>query len=828
MSSAGGECGGLPADPEEGLNRGEFEGRAEEHALALLEFPRVLERIAVHATSEPGRAAVLELRPWRELEAVQEALATADEMIGLVLRLEQWSPPPIPDVGRLVATVGVEGAVLDVDQLASLLQLLRASRLARADLRKFQEDLPRLARIADRMVRLPDVEARLARSLDPNGGLADAASAELGRLRKSLRGSRSALVRRLERYVRQLPERLQVPDASVTLRAGRYCVPVRREGTSLVGGIVHDESATHRTIFVEPPEAIDPMNRIAELERAEAREIHRVLRELTELLRPEAEALSESLHALARADSLYARARYALAHGGTRPVVTAADWLPGQVAYRAVEARHPLLETGGEPVVPFHLDLQSDERVLLISGPNAGGKTVLLKAVGLLSAMAQSGIVPPVGEGTHFPLFGSFYAIIGDEQSIQASLSTFSAQVEGLRHILEQAGRDSLILVDELGGNTDPAEGGALAAAILLRLAGQGGLSVVTTHLGELKDLAIHETSIVNASLQFDTEAMRPTFRLLRDRPGRSYALEIAGRLGLPEDVLSAARSRLTSGERRIEAVLRDLEEREAEVDRLAVEARLAARRTREAEQRLEESVDRLGRREKEIEVEAKTRAESYLLDARRAVEAEVERLRKTAEGSSSEQAGGVEPLDVAVRGARSRVEKLLRDSRTADESVSPPGPTGPSSLVVGEGARSSSLSVEGEVLEIRGEEAVLESGGIRFTLPLTDLVHTGGERKSRTPAASAPLPEIAPATEVDLRGLRVEEVESVLCQGLDAAVVNDVPSLRIIHGKGTGALRDEVSRIVELDERVRFSRPGGFQEGGSGVTVVEFVSLID
>jgi DNA mismatch repair protein MutS2 len=810
------------------LNRAESEVQAEEHALAVLEFPRVLERIAGYATSEPGRADVLALRPWRELMAVQEALTAADEMVGLLLRLEQWSPPPIPDAGRLVKKVGLEGAVLDVDQLSSILQLLRASRIVRAGLRMFPEDLPRLAGLADRMVRLPDLESRLDRSLDPNGGLADAASPELGRLRKSLRGSRAALVRRLERYVRQLPEGLQVPDGSVTLRAGRYCVPVRREGMSRVGGIVHDESTTHRTIFVEPPEAIEAMNRIAELERGEAREIHRVLRELTELLRPEAAALSESLHALAQADSLYARARYALAHGGTRPVVTAVDWRSGHVAYRAVEARHPLLETGGEPVVPFHLDLQSDERVLLISGPNAGGKTVLLKAIGLLSAMAQSGIVPPVGEGTHFPLFRSFFAIIGDEQSIQASLSTFSAQVKGLRHILEEADRDSLILVDELGGNTDPAEGGALAAAVLLRLAGQGGLSVATTHLGELKDLAIDETSIVNASLQFDSEAMRPTFRLLRDRPGRSYALEIARRLGLPEDVLSTARSRLTSGERRIEAVLRDLEEREAEVDRLAVEARLSTRRTRETEQRLEESVERLGRREKEIEGEARKRAERYLLDARRAVEAEVERLRNTAEGSSDRQAPDAEPFNVAVRGARSRVEKLLRDSRREDATVSLPLATGETALVVGERARSRSLSIEGEVLEIRDEEAVLESGGIRFTLPLADLVQTSRDSRSRAPAGPASLPEIAPATEVDLRGLRVEEVEAVLCQGLDAAFVNDVPNLRIIHGKGTGALRDEVSRIVELDGRVRSCRLGGFQEGGSGVTVVEFGSLID
>jgi DNA mismatch repair protein MutS2 len=758
---------------------------------------------------------------------VDEALAVADEMVGLLLRLERWSPPPIPDADRLVRKAQVEGAVLDPDELGSILSLLQASRIARADLRRFPEDLRRLADLAEKMVRLPAVESRLDQSLDSHGGLSDAASPELGRLRKSLRGSRSALVRRLERYVKQLPERVQVPDGSVTLRAGRYCVPIRREGMSQVGGIVHDESATHRTLFVEPPQAIEAMNRIAEAEREEAREIHRVLRELTGLLRPDAEALGESLGALARADSLYARARYALAHGGHRPTVVAEDGPAGRAAYRAVEARHPLLEAVGEPVVPFHLDLHGDERVLLISGPNAGGKTVLLKAVGLLSVMAQSGIIPPVGEGTRFPLFRSFHAIIGDEQSIQASLSTFSAQIKGLRQILETADRSSLVLVDELGGNTDPAEGGALAAAVLVRLAGQGGLSVVTTHLGELKDLAAQEAPIVNASLQFDTAAMRPTFSLVRDRPGRSYALEIARRLGLPEDVLIAARGRLTGGERRVEALLEDLEEREAEASRLAAEARLAARRERETKEHLAETAERLRLREREIEREARKRVERYLLEARRQVEEEVQRLQEAGK-RASERPDEPGVLETAARDARAGVERLLRESRTEEAAGGAPGPGDARALVVGEGARSRSLAVEGEVLEIRAGEAVLEAGGLRFTLAIADLDPTGRVSRSRRTGPTSPLPEIAPATELDLRGLRVDEVEAALSHGLDAAIVNDVPSLRIIHGKGTGALRDEVSRVLESDSRVRKHRTGGFQEGGSGVTVVEFVNVIE
>jgi len=809
------------------LSGSEVAEREERHALGVLEFPRVLERIARYASSEPGLAHVHALKPSRDQGVVAEALATADEMVSMLLRLESWAPPPIPDAEPQLRKAGVEGSVLDAEQLADILSLLRAARIARSDLRRFPEELARLAALGGSMARLPDVEAQFDRCLDPNGGLADGASPELGRVRKTLRSNRSSLVRRLERFVRQLPERVQVADASVTVRAGRYCVPVRREAMSQVGGIVHDESATHRTVFVEPPQAIEAMNRIAELEREEVREIQRILRELTAALRPHASALRDSLRALAEADSLYARARYALAHGGRRPEVVRAGDGAG-ASYRAVDARHPLLDPAGEPVVPFHLDLRPDEHVLLISGPNAGGKTVLLKAIGLLSVMAQSGIIPPVGEGTRLPLFRSFHAIIGDEQSIQASLSTFSAQVEGLRRILEQADRGSLVLIDELGGNTDPAEGGALAAAVLTRLAGQAGLSVVTTHLGELKDLAAEESSIVNASLQFDTQAMRPTFRLVRDRPGRSYALEIAGRLGLPDDVLLAARRRLSGAERRLEALLRDLEEREAEASRLVLEAKHAARRATESREQAEEKAERVGRREREMEREARKRVERYLLDARRAVEEEVERLRASVAASTPGTGAGGGDLDSAVREARAGVERLLRETRS--ELAEDPAPADPAAgrLTVGQGARSRSLHVEGELLEVRGQEAVLEAGGMRLTVELSDLVPSARVSRGPTPAPDAPLPEIAPATEVDLRGLRVEEVEATLSQALDAAIVNDVPSLRIIHGKGTGALRQEVGRVLKRDSRVRRYRSGGFQEGGSGVTVVEFANVTD
>ncbi len=792
--------------------------RADAHALELLEFPRVLERIAALTASEPGRRSVLSLSPWRDPSAVDDALSTADEMISLLLRFEGWTVPAVPDAESTVRRLAIEGAVLGIEELNAILQLLRSSRSARADLRRLPDDLPRMAALGGRMARLQDAEDRLSRSLDPAGGIADSASPALGRLRRALRESRTVLVRRLDRFVRQLPERLQVPHASVTIRAGRYCVPVRREGGAQVGGIVHDESATHQTLFIEPPLAIEPMNRIAELEREESREIQRVLRELTDYLRPQAEALSGSLHALAEADSLSARARFALQLGGVRPAVADAHTDGTRTEFRVVDARHPLLEGWGEPVVPFSLDLHADEKVLLISGPNAGGKTVLLKAVGLLAAMAQAGIVPPVGEGSRFPLFRRFFAIIGDEQSIQASLSTFSAQAQSLKVILDEAGTDSLVLIDELGGSTDPAEGSALAAAVLLRLVEQAGLTLATTHLGDLKELAGEIPSIVNASLQFDTQALRPTFRLIRDRPGRSYALEIAQRLGLPRDVLEVAASRLSGSERRLDSLLQQLERREAELDRLVAVEHAAASRSREIEKRFAERLERLARREKEAEREARRTVEKYLLEARREVDREVERLR--ARAATARPADGA--LEESVREARSAVETLLRDSRASapEADVSGPNPE----LAAGMRVRSRSLGVEGRLLDVGAGQAVLDSGGIKITVGVGDIEEISGPVKApELRKADSQLPDIAPRTEVDLRGLRVDEIGSVLALAIDAAVVNDVPALRIVHGKGTGALRDEVERLLSEDPRVSSHRAGGFQEGGSGVTVVEF-----
>src|SRR5690606_26967255 len=444
---------------------------------------------------------------------------------------------------------------------------------------------------------------------------------------------------RLERYVASLPERVRVADASVTVREGRYVIPVRREGRSEVGGIVHDKSASGNTLFVDPPIAIELMNRLRELELAEAREVQRILRELTENLRPHRAALQNTLDALIEIDSLYARARYALEYNGRRPEIVPR----GVEDYVVVQGHHPLLLAGPDPVVPFDLALAPEERTLLVSGPNTGGKTVLLKAIGLISLMAQSGIIPPVGQGTRLPLFSDVFADIGDEQSIEASLSTFSAHLKNLREIVEKADAQSLVLIDEIGSGTDPAEGAALAQAILVELTRRGTRTVATTHLGQLKMLASTEPGVVNASLQFDSRELRPTYRLIKGVPGRSYGLAIARRLGFPDDLLALAESFVPQGEREVGQLLLELEEKERAMAEALAAAEAARAEALDLRRRVEEREHQIRKREKDAERRARQQARDLLLQAREQVEAAIREVREAAEVDTAE-------LDEAAR----------------------------------------------------------------------------------------------------------------------------------------------------------------------------------
>jgi DNA mismatch repair protein MutS2 len=609
---------------------------------------------------------------------------------------------------------------------------------------------------------------------------------------------------------------------SVTVRDGRYVIPVRREGRVTVGGIVHGASATGATLFVEPPAAVEFGNRIRELEADEREEVDRILRELTEALRPRRDELIEATDALATLDALFARARYALEFRCMATTLVASR--EGFVVH---DGRHPLLLAQGIGVVPFDLEMNPQERTLLVSGPNTGGKTVLLKALALISAMVQSGIPAPAGAESRIAVYDNFFADIGDEQSIEASLSTFSAHVKNLSEIVRQASDASLVLIDELGSGTDPVEGSALGWAVLEELTRRGTMTIATTHLGALKELASEVSGVVNASLQFDADALAPTYRLIKGIPGRSYGISIARRLALPEHVVARAEERLPQQERDVAALIEQLEQRSEDLTTREQESQAVLDDARRRIADLARREQTVRERERRVERESRQDARRYLLDARQEIERTIRDLRRT-ESEALEEAGREARQRAEQLAARqaAELERLDREdanvARRERSRVTPPrGQV--REITPGTWVDVATLGGKpGRVVELRDGSAVVTVGAIKMTVPLTALSPSESPPMEIPVAWTADTPDVLAPSEIDLRGMRVDEAESAVMQALDSAVRADLRSLRIIHGKGTGALRERVAEMLTKDTRVKQFRMGAWNEGGAGVTVAE------
>lgn len=782
------------------------------HALEVLEFERVLDRVASRAASEAGRRRLRGLKPRVDAEAITSELERVSAAIRFLHEAPSWGPDPLPEVDADLAQLGADGAVLEPLGLYRIARLIGASRRLLKEIEGHPGGYPELSLLIDRLIDESELETAIDRCVDEDGRVLDSASPELKRIRSQLKGAHSRLVRRLEKYMGTLSERFIVPDASITIREGRYVIPVRREGRGEVGGIVHDESQTGATLFVEPPMALEAMNELRELEREEAREIRRVLGRMTGRIAPHRDALRGALDALIDFDTLHARARCARDWDGTPPRMISGP--PTGLTLR--EARHPLLvEADDGPVVPYDLDLDAHERCMVVSGPNTGGKSVFLKATGLISALAQSGVVPPVGEKTVLPIFTSFFADIGDEQSIARNLSTFSAHLANLSSLLGEADAGSLVLIDEMGTGTDPAEGAALARSVLEELVARGATTIASSHLGELKQLDTEGSGIVNASLQFDSDRMEPTYRLMKGRPGRSFGLAIARRLGFPADVLDRADAYRDAGAARMEDVLTRLEQQEREVERLLDELEVERARTARHRAEVEGREETLREAERTAEGRAQSDAHKLLMAARSEVEEAIDELKTSVEEGVA--------IEEAARAARSRVERAAGRARAASKKSerdrAPARRTG--GFENGDAVRIRATGAKGRIAELRRERAVIEAGALRFEVPLSDLEAIDlPDQPVRRGGWSGP-PKEQVRTEVDLRGLRVADVTAEVQRVLDQAVLEDLEQLRIIHGKGTGALRERVGEILDADGRISSYRMGGPGEGGAGVTVV-------
>ncbi len=817
-------------------------------SVLLLEFPDIRARLAAATTFAPGRRLAEMLEPSSDPVIVRRYLDETDQARALLAERSTVGVGAAHDFGPWVERAA-RGGRLDPVQFLGIAETLDATaRLATSlvdERRSLLRDLGR------ELHPLPALRGTLARSFDPVGELLDSASPRLGGLRTAVRIAYDRLRRRLDALVQSETAAGALQESLITLRNGRYVLPVRADARNRVKGIVHDASGSGQTLFVEPLVAVELGNAWREAQAAEREEIERILDELSALVAVNARELRETLAALARFDLWAAKARLAAEMDGIR--AETAD-RPEVVL---LGARHPGLRGR---VVPIDVRLGDGYTALVVTGPNTGGKTVTLRTLGLLALMHQAGLHIPAEDGSRLPVFRDVFADIGDEQSVAQSLSTFSGHLRSITRIVEAAGPDTLVLPDELGAGTDPTEGSALAQALLDHFIRTGALVAATTHYAELKAYAHTTPQARNASVEFDLETLSPTYRLSIGLPGGSQAFAIAERLGLPEAIVSDARSRLTEGQQAFEATLAAIKAAEGETGDALERARAAEVRAAEALRQAQE--ERRAARRERGEIARAARAESERLVA--ALREEVRETRRALERETVT----ARTLDEAVERADERLALLAE----VDELVpAPSAPAEPRVWRLGDRARSRSQGWEGRIaaLERGGRRITLETGGLRVMVEADDLEPAvsversvprdetlaaiwPSERSSmmasrRGPSTLAdaspggasrarPAPDAANgatgirldrarsvASSLDLRGARVDEALEILGRYLDDASLAGLGRVTIIHGLGTGALRDAVRAEASANPVVRELRPGERGEGGDGATIVSF-----
>ena len=775
----------------------------------LLEYPLIRARLAAATSFGPSRALAEALEPSSEpvivarwLDETDQARSLREERPGVGIGAAHDISPSI---GR-----ATRGGRLDAEQFLAIAETLDAT--ARLATSLADERRPLLRELGHELHALPALRSTLARTFDPVGELLDTASPRLGGLRAAVRVAYDRLRRRLDALVgAELGSALQEPI--VTLRNGRYVVPVKAEARARVKGIVHDASGSGHTLFVEPLVAVELGNAWREAQVAEAAEIARILDELSALVAVNGTALAETLDALARFDLWAAKAALAAEMDGIR--ATTAD----RAEVVLLSARHPGL-TGR--VVPIDVHLGDGFTALVVTGPNTGGKTVTLRTLGLLSLMHQSGLHVPAAAGSRLPIWRDVFADIGDEQSIAQSLSTFSGHLRRIATIVEAAGPDTLVLLDELGAGTDPTEGSALAQALLDHFIQAGAVVAATTHYAELKAYAHTTSGARNAAVEFDLDTLSPTYRLTIGLPGGSQAFAIAERLGLPMAIVEDARSRLTEAQRSFEATLAAIKATEGETSEVLERARVAETRAADS-LRIADEERRRARRERDAAVrEARTEADRVIEDLR----AELATIRRSLERETITAAG----LDAAIARAEDIAGQLPADD-TATTTAPMPDLAEPHRWRLGDRARSRSGGWEGRLasLDRDGRRGTLEAGGMRIGVELTDLEPALGPAPSTSPMAS-PTSNAAAlqgtrarsvASSLDLRGARVEEALEALGRYLDDASLAGLSSVLIIHGSGTGALRDAVRSEAAAHPLVKKVRAGERGEGGDGATIL-------
>ncbi len=780
--------------------------------LQTLEFDKLREGIALRAGSTMGREEIASLRPSDDHDVIQGRLQPVVETVNLITFDDPVSLSRVPDCRPSLEACRTPGAVLTVTELLQIGDVLYGARRLHAYVTKRREKYPGLYAIIVGLTPNPELEEALSNALDPGTeDVRDSASPELRHLRRQIEQVRGSIRQKVESLANSLADSV-VQDRLVTLRNGRHVIPVRENQKGSVLGIVHDQSSSGQTLFIEPMVSVEMGNRLRQLEHAEKQEVERILRMLTKCVAQAHDDILANLSTLAKFDAIYAKAIYCRDLECTEPVFN------DRGAFKLRGARHPLLasrmrsEERQDDLVPLELSIGTEDYwTLILTGPNAGGKTVALKTVGLLTLMAQSGLPIPARENSEFPILSGVFADIGDKQSIENDLSTFSSHAANLGRICEQADERSLVLLDEIGSSTDPDQGSALAMSMLGVLTNRGTRTIATTHHGALKAFAHSTDGIENGSMAFDADTLQPTFRLRLKVPGSSYAFEIARRFGIPGDIVDTAAEIAGSEICRVELLIQDLDEtyrnykdqlEAIETERVETEAQKQIFRKRLAD--IEE-------RERNLRQTAEAEAKQILEGANKLIENTVEDIRK-----SQADKGSVRSAHKSIAEEKARLQKSLNAQPVpAMPDVSPGdrvfiGGLGKEGMVINGPGNSGRMMVEVGALRVEVSPGEVEiRKGVETAIP-------------KHPPKVAVDRDDAISLEVDLRGLMYDEASEVVDKYLDDLSIAGLERATIIHGKGTGALRQKIGEFLRQHPLVKDQRLGTPGEGGAGVTVVQ------
>ncbi|HEY4391280.1 MAG TPA: endonuclease MutS2 [Paenibacillus sp.] len=780
--------------------------------LKTMEYPKIINQLARYAQTSLGKQMVEDLHPVTRLEDVKLMLQGTEESF-TVDRLKGYpSFGGIVDITSAVRRARIAGT-LNPHELLGIATTLEGSRRINRYLSAVHEDNPVeiLFTLSDSLSEQKHLEEAIKRCVDDNAEIMDSASSELSQIRRELRGGEVRIREKLDAMIRSSTVSKMLQDQIVTIRGDRFVIPVKAEYRSHFGGIVHDQSGSGATLFIEPESIVAMNNKLRETKLREEREIEVILQKLTALVGEQAELLLYDIDILAQLDFMFAKARLAREMKATLPRMNDRGFI------KLRRGRHPLISI--DQVVPIDVELGNHFSTIIVTGPNTGGKTVTLKTIGLLSLMAMSGLFVPVEEGCQLCVFDAIYADIGDEQSIEQSLSTFSSHMTNIISILKNMTPKSLVLLDELGAGTDPAEGSALAIAILEHIHSLGCRMVATTHYSELKAYAYERKGVINASMEFDINTLSPTYRLLVGVPGRSNAFAIAERLGLPAPILEFARGEVKEEDLRVENMIAKLEEN-----------RNIAEQERETAERLRKEMENL-RNKHEAELEKlEQQKERYLEKAEEEARAVIAKARSEAENiidelrllAMEEGASVKEHKLIAARKQLDDAEPTMRKNPAARKAVKPKR-----SIQPGDEVRVHSLNQKGHVVELSGDkEALVQLGIMKMKVALEDLELIGSAPVTK------PIQRVAAnvkrtrdenvRTELDLRGTNLEEALIEVDRFIDEAYLSNLGQVYIIHGKGTGILRSGISDYLRRHKHIKSYRLGNYGEGGTGVTVAE------